>query len=55
VCNLATVQTCSKWTVSMGNGLIVVLVFYLTFVVLLTALRLEMFAVFAVPFLWLFL
>jgi len=54
-CDLAAVQTCSKWTVRMGHGLIVVLVGYLAFVVLLTAFRLETFAVFVVPFLWLFL
>jgi hypothetical protein len=55
MCDIEAVQTCSKWTVSMGNGLIVVLVLYLALVVLLTAFRLETFAVFAVPFLWLFL
>jgi len=51
VCDLEAVQTCSKWTVSMGHGLVVVFVYFFVFIVLLSAFKLETFSMFAVPFL----
>jgi len=55
VCDLEAVQTCSKWTVSMGHGLVVILVYFFVLIVLLSAFKLETFSMFAVPFLWIML
>jgi len=55
VCDLEAVQTCSKWTVSMGHGLVVVFVYFFVLIVLLSAFKLETFSMFAVPFLWIML
>jgi len=55
MCDLNAVQTCSKWNVSIGNGLLVVSSYFFVIYVLLSAFKLEFLAVFAIPFLWVFL
>ena len=55
ICDLEAVQTCSKWTVSMGHGLVVVFVYFFVLIVLLSAFKLENFSMFVVPFLWIML
>jgi len=52
MCNLIAVQTCSKWNVSIGNGLLVVSTYFFVIFLLLSAFKLDFCAVFAVPFLW---
>ena len=54
-CDLNAVQTCSKWNVSIGNGLLVVGSYFFVIFLLLNAFKLDFLAIFAVPFLWVFL
>jgi hypothetical protein len=54
-CDLNAVQTCSKWNVSIGNGLLVVGSYFFVVFLLLNAFKLDFLAIFAVPFLWVFL
>ena len=55
MCDLTAAQTCSQWTVSICNGLVIVGVYFFFLFVLLSAFKLDFLAMFAVPFLWIFL